>query len=414
MTRIVIAALLAVGIGLPGAAQEMREITGSATYMARIALTPDAVLMVEARGTDDTGLGLLTEPTNGAQVPLPFALEIPGDMGATLRVAISSAGQVRWLGPPVSIDAGTGDVDVGEVVLSAFTPMGFASTYRCGDRRIEVGFDGDDAIMDVGGDRFRLRPVEAASGARFEAPDDPGTWFWSRGDAALVSIAGTELPECRLSLPMGGADVSASGNEPFWRVDVSGGEMMLTRPDFDPLILSVVERRSEADGTQVIVSATSSPALRAVLALAPGPCADTMADQVYPFEATLELGDTVLTGCGGDPRDLLTASEVWTVTEIAGAGILEGTEVQIGFTDEGRFFGTAGCNRLMGVYMLTGEGLSFGGVASTMMACPDAIMAQEMAFSEALGQVISFDIGDGGELILRGPEGPVVRAVAAE
>jgi hypothetical protein len=283
----VIAALFAVGIGLPGAAQEMREITGSATYVARIALTPDAVLMVEARGTDDTGLGFLTEPTNGAQVPLPFALEIPGDMGATLRVAISSAGQVRWLGPPVSIDAGTGDVDVGEVVLSAFTPMGFASTYRCGDRRVEVGFDGDDAIMDVGGDRFRLRPAEAASGARFEAPDDPGTWFWSRGDAALVSVAGTELPECRLSLPMGGADVSASGNEPFWRVDVSGGEMMLTRPDFEPLILSVVERRSEADGTQVIVSATSSPALRAVLALAPGPCADTMADQTYPFTATV-------------------------------------------------------------------------------------------------------------------------------
>jgi uncharacterized membrane protein len=43
-----------------------------------------------------------------------------------------------------------------------------------------------------------------------------------------------------------------------------------------------------------------------------------MADQTYPFTATLELGDTVLQGCGGDPRDLLTAEEVWTVTEIAG------------------------------------------------------------------------------------------------
>jgi hypothetical protein len=77
----------------------------------------------------------------------------------------------------------------------------------------------------------------------------------------------------------------------------------------------------------VIVSASSSPALSAFLSLAPGPCADTMADQTYPYTATLELGDTVLRGCGGDPRDLLTASEVWTVTEIAGEPIVPGTEV---------------------------------------------------------------------------------------
>ena len=137
-----------------------------------------------------------------------------------------------------------------------------------------------------------------------------------------------------------------------------------------------------------------------------------MADQVYPFAATLELGDTVLIGCGGDPRDLLTATEVWTVTEIAGAGIVEGTEVQIGFTDEGRIFGTGGCNRLMGGYMLTGEGLSFGAIASTMMACPDEIMAQDQAFFAVLETVRAFDIGEAGVLILLGPEGPVVRAVA--
>ena len=45
------------------------------------------------------------------------------------------------------------------------------------------------------------------------------------------------------------------------------------------------------------------------------------------------------------------------------------------------------------------------------MACPEEIMAQEQAFFAALEQVISFDIGDGGELILRGPEGPVIVAV---
>jgi putative lipoprotein len=89
-------------------------------------------------------------------------------------------------------------------------------------------------------------------------------------------------------------DVTASGNEPFWRVDIASGDFTLTRPDFEPLMLSVTERRTQADGTFVIVSASSSPALRPVLSLAPGPCNDTMADQTYPFTATLELGDTVL------------------------------------------------------------------------------------------------------------------------
>jgi hypothetical protein len=61
-----------------------------------------------------------------------------------------------------------------------------------------------------------------------------------------------------------------------------------------------------------------------------------MADQTYPFTATLELGDTVLQGCGGDPRDLLTASEVWTVTEIAGEPIVR-HRGHHGFADRARF-----------------------------------------------------------------------------
>lgn len=229
--------------------------------------------------------------------------------------------------------------------------------------------------------------------------------------AVFSAFAASTLPAAAQEMS---GDVSASGNEPFWRADVAGTAFTLTRPDFEPLQLSVVERRIGADGTEVIVSASSSPALRAVLSLAPGPCSDTMADQTYPFTATVELGDTVLRGCGGDPRDLLTATEVWTVTEIAGTEMVEGTAVEIGFNDEGRIFGTGGCNRLMGGYEITGEGLSFGAVATTMMACPEEIMAQEQAFLALLEEVRAFDMGEGGELILIGSEGPVIRAVAGE
>ena len=149
--------------------------------------------------------------------------------------------------------------------------------------------------------------------------------------AALVLLIGATGSGAQ----MAPGDVSAAGNEPFWRVDIASDAFTLLRPDFDPLMLSVIDRSTGADGTHLIVSASSSPALRAVLSLAPGPCNDTMADQTYPFTATLELGDTVLSGCGGDPRALLTASEVWTVTEIAGEAPIDDTEVEIGFSPEG-------------------------------------------------------------------------------
>jgi heat shock protein HslJ len=209
-------------------------------------------------------------------------------------------------------------------------------------------------------------------------------------------------------------DVTAAGNEPFWRVDIAGGDFTLSRPDYEPLMLSVVERRTEADGTTVIVSASSSPALSAFLSLAPGPCADTMADQTYPYTATLELGDTVLQGCGGDPRDLLTAEEVWTVTEIAGEPIVPGTEVTMSFADSGAVAGSGGCNRFTALYVLTGEGLSLGPAAATRMACPDDIMAKEQVFFAVFDVVMSFSFSEVGELLLIGPQGPAIVARGAE
>jgi heat shock protein HslJ len=206
-------------------------------------------------------------------------------------------------------------------------------------------------------------------------------------------------------------DVSASGNEPFWRVDVTGDTLVLSRPDFDEIILSVIERRP-ADAGHVIVAASSSPALRAVLTLGEGPCSDTMADQTYPYTAEVELGDTVLTGCGGDPRDLLTAAESWTVTDLGGAAPVADTEITMTFSDAGAVSGSGGCNRFTSIYRITGEGMSFGPIGATRMACPGPAMDQEMRFFAALEQVRAFDIAEDGSLVLIGPEGPVLTASA--
>lgn len=58
-------------------------------------------------------------------------------------------------------------------------------------------------------------------------------------------------------------------------------------------------------------------------------------------------------------------------------------------TEGDRVAGSGGCNRIMGSYRLEGKSLSFGKVASTMMACPDG-MDQERAFFQTLDQVRSW------------------------
>jgi heat shock protein HslJ len=207
-------------------------------------------------------------------------------------------------------------------------------------------------------------------------------------------------------------DIRASGNEPFWSVEVTAGKLTLRRPGEIDTVLSVVGRTDAADGSTVIRAASASPALDLVLTLRPGACADTMADQTFPFAADLVLGETMLSGCGGEPRDLLTQVETWTVTGFAGAAPLEGTEVSISFTEENRLAGTAGCNRFMGGYTLTGEGLSIGPLASTMMACPDPVMAQERQVLALLEQVVSFSIREDGGLTLVTRDGARIDAAA--
>ncbi len=402
-------AILLCATALPLGAQETREVSGEAIYLPRIALTPEAVLMVEATGFAGAALASLRQETEGAQVPLPFALRVPAGSEASLRVGISQMGRVSWLSESIAVPPGNEDVDVGEVLLRAFTPMGFASAYRCGDRVVQVGFAGDDAVMDTGEARVRLEQVRTASGARYDAPDDPGTWFWSRGDNATVSIGGTELPECTMTFPMDGESYVARGNEPFWRANVAYGRMEILRPDFEDLDLPVTSTELTADGDIVIEAWDRAQAIRGVLVRIDGICRDSMSGMPYPESAELAMGDNVMRGCGGDPADLLTGRE-WVVEEIGGEATLEETPPTLLFDAGGRVAGTGGCNRWFAGYELTGEGLSFGQAGTTMMACPDAQAEQERRFLDALGQVFRHDFGEDGALVLHGPGGALMRA----
>lgn len=58
--------------------------------------------------------------------------------------------------------------------------------------------------------------------------------------------------------------------------------------------------------------------------------------------------------------------------------------------EEKRFSGSGGINRIMGGYKLSGSSLTFTAPASTMMAGPQELMDQEVAFLKALEKTASY------------------------
>jgi heat shock protein HslJ len=83
--------------------------------------------------------------------------------------------------------------------------------------------------------------------------------------------------------------------------------------------------------------------------------------------------------------------------------------------EDGRLGGSVGCNRLLAAYTLSGDALTFEpNAVSTMMACPEPLMATEQAIAAAIAATAAFRM-DGKLLeILDGSGQPLLRFIALE
>ena len=85
----------------------------------------------------------------------------------------------------------------------------------------------------------------------------------------------------------------------------------------------------------------------------------------------------------------------WQLVELDGAPAKELPEphvAQIEFLADGKIAASGGCNRLLGSYELKGDALSIMPGGMTMMACEEPLMAQERAFTQALGATKTYRI----------------------
>ena len=375
-----------------------REISGSFTYPARIALPDGAELVVELAG--EGGLaGQLREPTGGRQVPLPFALTVTDEGALTLGAAVFMDGEPLWSAGSITVPPGTADVDLGMIAMTREAGRSDLLRLDCGGTAVEVAFVGDHARLRVDGKLIDLAPAPAASGMRFSDGKTPVTEFRSKGDSARVTLAGRTLPECGHAAPPGLLPLTARGNEPGWVLNLGDEGMTLSSEDgtrlTDPL-----PPASPAPGVGLRLKGATM-----VVTVGDGVCRDSMTGMPYPHPVTVETGGRTLQGCGGDPAALLAGR--WRLLFAGEAALPEAAEITF---DGDRVSGRAACNRFNGGFALTGEGLSFGALATTRMACPGGLMKTEAAALGALGTVDRFDISDQGHLLLMSGDRVVIEA----
>ena len=115
----------------------------------------------------------------------------------------------------------------------------------------------------------------------------------------------------------------------------------------------------------------------------------------------------MLAACAMIEQQPAPVGATWLVEDVGGLGMIDRTQSTIRFEDEGRVYGSSGCNQFSGGARIHGDALSFGRLATTRRSCAPALMAQEDRLLSALDAVNSYRLY-GESLVLSNAAGTVL------
>ncbi len=214
-------ALLALCVFASGCAKKLKpdnlpalsgNISGTVAYRERIALPPDAKVIVSLEDVTRSGKSgrfiaqQTIRPT--AQVPVPFSLRyIPAAIDRSHRYAITasildSQDGVIWTSEePVAISFNGPEKPIAIVLQRAVNPNAAAAptansgmAYKCDDIEFIAKFGADKVQILLAGRTLVLPQVVSGSGARYS---DGRNTYWSKGNEALLEINGVSYQGCK-------------------------------------------------------------------------------------------------------------------------------------------------------------------------------------------------------------------------
>lgn len=223
------------------------------------------------------------------------------------------------------------------------------------------------------------------------------------GPASAVDLAGTSWTLSALdgALPLAGtvvtlefgADGTVSGTDGCNRFNTSytqdGATLTINQPGISTMMACEEPVMTQAAAYMAALAATSGfMGGDRQLVLTDG-------DQLL---ATFVAG---IAEAGGEmPEAPAAASQLastsWDLSTLGGNPPLEGVSVFLAFGADGSLSGSDGCNNFNTSYSEDGSSLTITQpMASTMMACEDAVMVQANAVTTALGATTTFSVADG-------------------
>lgn len=195
-----------------------------------------------------------------------------------------------------------------------------------------------------------------------------------------------------------GVDFRATGNEPFWNIQIDfDKEMRFSVLDGDSIWMPVPEMRQDtASSARLLKVEAESGAVN--VALYPTGCMDTMSGEVFSHRVVVETGKKTFYGCGNYINDRYKLHDFWMLHSLNGTPLNQQDTLRqqpaLQFNlIKNRVSGNTGCNQLGGTVSVKNDSLSFGQLVTTKMAC-EGTMELESQFLNALSEVNRFDFSN--------------------
>jgi heat shock protein HslJ len=117
-----------------------------------------------------------------------------------------------------------------------------------------------------------------------------------------------------------------------------------------------------------------------------------------------------LAACSAGGQSQTLEGTNWILESLRVNNALSETTVTTAFQVDGKMNGSAGCNKYNAAYTTDGDMITITGGATTLLACPTPIMAQESDFLDVLASATTYKI-EGYEMELKDASGAVISSL---